>query len=197
MGLFDGFAAAFENEDLSRPDSRAGAAALEQAELYGSRWRCDLSVVGLSTAADPSADLYGQRTSVVASKHFQKRVEAAVEVVLHEGGEASVADTQLTCSAPRGRWWLVGGSELHLQCATPGVVLTSSWKTDTGNLESLGSSSMEVPPGLLFLRGRLERFGTRATVPAGSVQVRVEKGRFNTFFKEAGTWEASGDLVVR
>lgn len=194
MGLFDSLAAAFANEDMGG-DRGAARAGISADELAGSSWRCELSVVGISTAPDPSADLYGQRTSVVVAKNFQKRVEATVELRLLAGGVASVAASQLT-SAADGRWWL-DGDELQLECTTPGIKLTSSWRTDTGSLDSLGSSAMVVPPGALYLRGAIERFGTRASVPSGAVQVRVEKGKFNTYFSEAGRWEAVGELPVR
>ncbi len=193
MGLFDAFADAFANEDLSEPQRPSVSAPVDLAALVDSSLMCDLSVTGIPTNPDPSSDLYGPRTSITGKAPLQC-VDASVDLQLLDGGEATVTDSELTRAFPPARWWVVDGGELQVQLATAGIKLTSSWKVDTGRLESLGSSSYVVPAGSLFLRGKLDRFGTRLRVRDGEVFVRVEKSRFNTYMKGAGKWSGSGEI---
>lgn len=196
-GLFDSFAAAFENEDLAPREARRPLVpSCDASVLAGLTLRCIFRVTGVSTAADPSSDLHGPRISRI-DKQLQRSVDADVELRLLADNAAEIGDSELTAASPAARWWLAraeGESELQVECATRGVVLVSSWRTDSGQLESLGSSAMRVPPGLLYLRGRVERFGTVVTVREGEVLVKVSKGRFNTFLQSCGTWSAKAEI---
>lgn len=191
MGLFDGLAAAFENEDMT-PKARPAppAASIDAATLAGLTIRCALSVTGVSTAADPSSDLYGARVSVRAAETL-KSVDTDVDLALAAAGAAMVTESEVTRAQPAAQWWL-DGDTLQVELATHGFELFTNWRTDTGKIESLGSSSRKVPEGKIYLKGKLERFGTDVTVAAGEVLIRVEKGRFNSFFQKAGRWSGRG-----
>ena len=193
MGLLDVFKQAFENEDLDGPQRAPSPSAVTAERLASASWELSLAVKGISSSDNPSADLYGPRTSVRFGALIEP-LEATVPLSLLDGGVARVGATSLTTVGP-GRWWLQG-DELQLEVETPGVERVSTWKADAlrRGFDELGSSSYTVPEGKLYLRGVVESFGTRMGVTQGTVLVRVERGRFNVVFSQCGKFNATATV---
>ena len=64
VALLDVFKQAFENEDLDGPQRAPSPSAVTAERLESASWELSLAVKGISSSDNPSADLYGPRTSV-------------------------------------------------------------------------------------------------------------------------------------